>query len=74
MSYILTANGSHGDVGHLAHTLHNVLHDVGGFICVDDSVEERGIDIDRDVVLRVYYLVSHVDDSRFQLDCSDAFS
>jgi len=49
----------------------DVLDNVGGFVGVDHSVEEGGIDVDADVVLGVDHLVFHIDYPGLHVDHPD---
>ena len=55
-------------------TFDDIFDDVGGFVGIDDSVKEGGIDIDADVVFGIDDLVAHIDDSGFHIDHSDVLS
>ena len=53
----------------MRYAFNNILNDVSSFVGIDDPIEERGVDIDADVVFGVDDLVAHVDDFGFELDC-----
>lgn len=59
--YILSTDGSHSNIGHLGNALDDILDYIGRFVGVYDSVKESCIDINADVVLRIDYLMRHID-------------
>ena len=61
VNYILSADRTHGYVGHLADTLDDIFNDIGGAVGIDYPVEERCINIDAYIIFGVDDLVSHVD-------------
>ena len=74
MRYVLTTNGTHGDIGHFWHALYDVLNNVCSFVRVDYSVEESSVDIHADVVFGIYDLMRHIDYFGLELDRPDVLS
>lgn len=64
--YILATNGPEGHESHLHQTWDYILHYVGSFIRVDDSIEQCSVDEDTHVVLCVHTLLGHVQHSGFK--------